>query len=216
MAATGTKTVTGVIPPGLNTGATTAATSGGAAFPLNVSGNLLSFDAVGMGDVPDNATLTSISYTYAGKVWVDWTIFSGSNPFITGFSNNMTVDGPGAGASVGSFAYSQNVTSGSSGTFIFTPVPGGTVNVAGGDMPLFDFANTASPTVSFLLTGNGSFSIGADNGVDGIQFIRSGVDVTINYNWQTQETNVPEASTYAAGLGLAGIVGFSWMRNRRR
>jgi len=39
--------------------------------------------------------------------------------------------------------------------------------------------------------------------------------VGVTYTWEPTVVDVPEASTYAAALGLVGMVGFGWVRSRR-
>lgn len=212
MAATGTKTVTGLVPSGLDLASLTGAASGGVTFPVSTSGTALSFDALGMVDVPDDAILVGVTYEFVGKIWVDWSVTSGTAPKAFG-DGTLTADGPGGGSSVGIFSYLLPVTTGSSGTVTKSPIPGALVNVAGGDFGLFDKAVSASSTVSFSLTGSGDFGLVGTSSIDGSQLPYAGVEVTVSYNWQTPE--VPEASTYAAAFGLVGLVGFGWVRSRR-
>lgn len=212
MAATGTKTVTGLVPSGLNLSALTGATSGGVAFPVSTAGTALSFDALGMGDVPDDALLVGVTYEFVGKIWVDWSVTSGTAPKVAG-DGSLTADGPGGGSSIGGFSYFIPVTTLSSGTVTKTPIPGALVTVAGGDYGLFNKAVSASSTVSFNLTGTGDFGLVGTSSIVGSQVPYAGVEVTVNYSWQTPE--VPEASTYAAAFGLVGLVGFGWVRSRR-
>lgn len=217
LAASGTETVTGFIPSGLVFGATTAATSFAPSYAdllVGVSASLPKFDALGMVGVPDDATLVSVSYSFNGKLWIDWTLTTGSDPQVS-YLGGLTATGPDGGSSVGAFGGVSPVLTGSSGTFVFSPIPGGLFNVLDTDEDLFDVAQSAGSTVSFTLTSNPSsfFSVGGGAGAAGSALPFAGVEVAVNYNWQT--TEVPEASTYTAAFGLVGLVGFRWLRSRR-
>ncbi len=213
MAATGTKVVSAFIPSGLNVSATVGSASNGAEFSgLPVSGSLFSFDAVSMGDVPDDAVLTSITYSFSGTIWADWTVTAGTNPKVSA-DGWLKATGPDAGFSEGLFTYFSPVLVGTSGTYVKTPIPGGSFSVANADLDLFDVSQGASSLVSFTLSGFGSFGITGENSAAGSVTPFAGVEVTINYDWQTPQ--VPESSTYAAVFGLVGLVGFGWVRNRR-
>jgi hypothetical protein len=221
LAATGTKSITQVIPTGVDlnslTGALTSApTYAGLGLP-GIDRTFDKFDPMAMVDVPDDAFLVSVSYTLAGKFWFDWTVTSGVDPVVSYLNARLTLTGPSGTATTGNLSGTSPVLVGSSGTFILDAVPV-SFNVLDANEGLFDATVSGAGTVSFnLRTHSGAFfGVLGETEIDGSVSPFAAGNVTVNYNWaQPQGPEVPEASTYAAAFAMAGLVGFRWLRSRR-
>lgn len=74
-------------------------------------------------------------------------------------------------------------------------------------------AYTGAGNVTFTLAGAGNALVGGPTPFAGSAAGFGAAVVSIEYTYQ--ETSVPEASTYAAVVGLLGMVSFGWARSRR-